>query len=104
MRANTPGVNAGSYHNGTAAAQSGCTTTTGCGAAAMAQNDLYEWSQALQAQLPNGQGAVCRDDSPNDGSPGAAQCSGTGTLYAVKIWWDDDRDGNFDRFVVSFAP
>lgn len=94
----------------------------GCTAAQMAQNDMFEWTQALQ-RLPGpsdaqvlpgvrrGRGIVCLDNLPDDPAtvitPAAPSCDG-GTIYAIKIWWDADRDDNFngpnERFVVTFQP
>ena len=88
----------------------------------MAQNDMFEWTQALQ-RLPGppdaqvlpgvrrGRGIVCLDNLPDDPAtvitPAAPSCDG-GTIYAIKIWWDADRDDNFngpnERFVVTFQP
>jgi type IV pilus assembly protein PilV len=71
----------------------------------MAQNDIAEWQQSLTALLPNGQGVVCLDAVPIEAeaasTPAAPSCNG-GTTYAIKIWWDDNRDGAPNqRFVVT---
>jgi len=76
----------------------------------MAQSDLAEWNTIIATHLPLGQGIVCVDSTPDDGSSAAsAQCDGLGTEFSVKLWWDDDRDGqitvsdvNSERFVISF--
>ena len=97
MRANVPGANAGMYDPTAKAATASCKTATGCTTQQMAQNDLYEWDAAIATYLPDGQGFVCIDSTPNDGTDSAdPQCDGTGTLFAVKIWWDDDRDGEIN--------
>lgn len=54
-----------------------CTTTAGCTAAQMAEQDLYEWNIDLAASLPLGQGTITVG----------------GGLYIVTINWDDNRDG-----------
>lgn len=113
MRANMTGVNAGNYHNYTAAATASCLTTSGCTAAQMAANDAFEWVQNVQNTLPNGAAIVCRDSSPDDGSSAAslvaASCDGLGDFYAIKIWWLDDRSETNagaanKRVVVAFKP
>jgi type IV pilus assembly protein PilV len=49
---------------------------------------LAEWQRALSDQLPDGQGLVCRDATPNDGSAAAGECSGNAAdPVVVKIWW-----------------
>lgn len=77
-----------------------------CTPAQMAGYDLQRWNAELALQLPAGEGVVCIDDSPTDGtSKTAHQCIGSGNTYAVKIWWDDDRDGAANqKFTMSFQP
>ena len=77
----------------------GCiTTSTGCTVAEIAQTDAYEWITRIQQLLPGGEGVICRDGTPNDGtSADAPACDGaTGPngedIFAIKIWWDHDRD------------
>lgn len=105
VRANLQGVEAASYNNIAGAATAACNTLVGCGAAELAANDVAEWKASLAADFPFGTGTVCADSTPEDGTPGAPACDGAGTLYAVKIWWDEDRDGAAEkRFSLSFQP
>ena len=104
MRGNITGV-LGNGYNRTgintdyATAVAACGTTAGCVAASLAQNDAYEWQQLVAALLPGGEGIVCMDSQPNDGTSGLNHgCDGTipanpneRPLHAVKIWWLDDR-------------
>ena len=100
MRANRAGVTAGGYNNITnPTATGGCTTTAGCSSSEMAQTDLAAWNSSLATHLPQGQGTVCIDSTPND-----TACDNSGNLYAVKISWTDDRSGNPKTFVTSFQP
>ena len=123
MRANTLGVDAGHYNLGTATAVAACTTTAGCTAQQLAQQDLFEWRTALFNALPTptptnaglGEAVVCIDSTPND-SPGVGTSvtnhgcdgnltGGTKPLYVVKIWWDTNRSGGMDgAFRTSFQP
>lgn len=100
MRANLPGVTNGDYNGAAGTQQTNCTTTQGCSSAQMAANDIYEWKQAVAARLPSGQGVVCIDSTPNDGTSATSpQCDGvTGAMYAIKIWWDDNHSGNLSGF------
>lgn len=110
MRSNVPGANANAYDPATAAAVAACSTTTGCTTQQLAQNDLAEWNAEINAYLPMGQGWVCIDSTPNDGSSALdPQCDGVGTQFTVKIWWDDNRDGvinltllNTERFSITY--
>lgn len=102
MRANVPGANANAYDPATAAFVGTCTTTVGCTAQQLAQNDLAEWNAEINAYLPMGQGWVCIDSTPDDGTSAAnPQCDGNGTQYTIKIWWDDNRDGTINMTVIN---
>jgi type IV pilus assembly protein PilV len=85
----------GTYNNGVASiANCPCTT------AQMTGNDFSQWNAELAAQLPSGTGRVCIDGTPNDDP-----CDGVGTVYAIKVWWDDSRSVTVNqRFVMSFQP
>jgi hypothetical protein len=104
----------------------------GCIPDQMAQNDMFEWTQALQ-RLPGpadaqgvrrGRGIVCVDNVPDDptvpitpitpNNPSCEVIPGVVTTYAIKIWWDQNRDDVFscndpnnpinECFVVTFQP
>lgn len=105
MRSNVQGVEAGAYNDPTPVVTANCQTATGCTAAQMAANDVAQWETSIAAALPSGAGVVCLDGTPDDGTPAAPACDDSGLLYAVKIWWDDDRDGTLNqRFVMTFQP
>jgi type IV pilus assembly protein PilV len=115
MRANIQGVNAGHYNLGTPSAVAACLTTTGCTAQQLAQQDMFEWRTSMFNALPTptptnanlGEAVVCIDSTPlNSGtSVNNHGCDGIGNVYAVKIWWDTNRDGGMDGyFWTSFQP
>jgi len=120
MRANMAGVIAGNYDLtplNVPTQQPTCLQVVGCTVQQMAQNDAWEWNQAIQNTLPSGMGIVCKDREPDDGfgnvglgqTPTGAWCDGLGNVYAVKIWWLEDRseanpNGTLKRVVVSFQP
>jgi len=105
VRANLQGVEAGSYDNAAGELTAACNSAAGCSAAQMAANDVAEWKQALAATLPEGEGTLCADATPDDGTPAAPACDGVGDLFAVKIWWDSDRDGTAENlFTLGFQP
>ena len=106
MRSNVPGAQGGFYVPAAAEMNDGCITTAGCSPAEIARHDLAEWTDTVGDYLPMGEGFVCVDSTPEDGT-GAAdpQCDGNGNQFAIKIWWDDNRDGeitiaadNMERF------
>ena len=87
----------------------------GCTRADFADNDIAEWRANLARLLPQGQGIVCRDPTPDDGNDAANHgCPNTPAgRYTIKIWWSErdtfDEDGDADtevalqRFIFSAA-
>lgn len=105
MRANIVGVADGNYDDAAGAATANCFTVTGCTAAQMAAQDILDWSTTVAALLPLGASVVCLDSTPTDGTAGGNACDGAGSIYAIKLWWDDDRDGTADQaFRTTFQP
>ena len=113
MRANKVGVTAGNYHNYTATQNISCLQAAGCTAQQLAQHDMWEWAQAIAAQLPSGIGIVCKDQSPDDGTSNtsllAAGCDNLSDQHVIKIWWIEDRSetnptGTLKRFTTSVRP
>lgn len=105
MRSNTQGVEFGNYDDPVPVVTASCQAAAGCTAAQMAANDVAQWESSIAAALPMGAGTVCLDSTPVDGTPLVPACDSSGLVYAVKIWWDDDRDGTLNqRFVMTFQP
>ena len=105
MRANITGVDAGSYNNVAGAATASCFTVAGCTSTQMAAQDIFDWSAGVTTALPLGDSVVCLDSTPTDGTTGAKACDNTGAIYAIKLWWDDNRDGTATtRYVTTFQP
>ena len=101
-RANLPAVVAGGYNalSGTPA-NPGC-VSTGCTTAQLAQNDYFEWTSSLAAQLPGGTGIVCLTSTPTTGTPAAPACDGAGNVLAIKIWWAEKSGQTL--FYTTFRP
>jgi len=88
-------------------ATASCTTTGGCNIAQLASTDVNQWRVLLADKLPGGIGVICLDSTPEDGTDANTHaCDDAGTVYAVKIWWNDDKDaaGSLKRFVVRYKP
>ena len=100
----TPGTNACRAIYATAVEASPVT----CTPAELAADDLQDWLDQVQQRLPGGEGIVCLDSTPDDGTPGAEDCDGTGAAYAVKVWWTERatqaEDATVRRFVGSVRP
>lgn len=89
--------------------------TTGCLPGDMADQDSYEWQQAVKARLGSGVAIVCRDSSNSTGKTvnGAIThaCDGIGPRYSIKIYWLDERtreivdpDKKYLSFLTTFIP
>ena len=105
MRANITAVQNGNYNDVAGAATAACFTAAGCTSVQMANQDVLDWSAQVVAALPGGASVVCIDSTGDDGTPAANACDGIGRVYAIKIWWDDDRDGNANqRYVTTTRP
>ena len=105
MRANLAAVDAGSYDNVAGGATASCFTVAGCTGAQMAAQDVLDWTTSVAAALPLGTAVVCLDSTPTDGTAAANACDGAGNIYAIKLWWDDDRDGTADQvYRTTFQP
>lgn len=117
MKANFQGVINGEYNKPNTAdytgGVAGCNATAGCTPNELAQNDRFEWAQRVAATLPGGAGIVCLDSTatlPANPTPAAPGCDNAGaTVYAIKIWWLDDRTqgnvaGNLKHVFTAFNP
>lgn len=105
MRANIQGVTNGNYDNVVGAATADCFTVAGCSPSQMAAQDIFLWENEVTNALPGGASVVCIDATGNDGTPAANACDGIGNIYAIKIWWDDNRDGTSNQlYSLSFQP
>lgn len=104
MRANIVGVNNSNYNNlsGTPS-DPGC-ISSGCTPAQLTDYDMRVWNLANAALLPSGVGVVCLDSTPVDGTSASPACDGTGTIFAIKLWWSDDHSGTPTQFVLSLRP
>lgn len=103
----------------------GGAANTQCTAAQMASQDFYDWNSQIQgrtatawhpaysAALPNGQGIVCIDSTPDDGTAANPQCDGILTnpnnvIFTIKMWWterkdEDNPNATTRRFTTNFA-
>ena len=105
MRANKTGVAQGDYDDVAGAATAACFTAAGCTSTQMAAQDVLDWSALVAGALPGGDSVVCIDSTGDDGTTAVNACDGAGNLYAVKIWWDDNRDGVAEqRYVTAWQP
>lgn len=103
MRSNRAGVTAGSYNLLVPpSAAPNCGSATSCSPSQMAALDFATWIGTLSNQLPAGKGAVCIDSTPDDGADGAPACDGSGTSFAVKVFWNER--GTASRLSIAVRP
>ena len=84
----------------------------------MALDDLATWQERLAASLPRGTGVVCIDSGSSgaptfDGTTINPQCDGIGTMFAIKVFWLDNRSetatgaattGAYSVFTTRVSP
>jgi type IV pilus assembly protein PilV len=95
VRANMPGVQAGSYNSMSGTGSSPGCIATGCTAGQVAQNDFYEWSTEVANVLPTGTGTICKTSDET-------ACDGGGNNYAITLSWTEK--GTSHSFVTTFRP
>ncbi len=79
VRANPVAFKDGAYNRPVAAVDDDCLSITGCTPAAMAGNDMYQWSDATYKNsishiLPLGKTIICIDSTSDDGTPTTLDC------------------------------
>jgi type IV pilus assembly protein PilV len=78
-----------------------------CQDGSLAVEHKVAWQQYLHEELPSGSGMICRDSTPDDGSPDQPSCDGNGPVV-IKIFWKESRHQDADdsglRRVVSRLP
>lgn len=86
----------------------GTQTPAACDTVKLALDDAFIWQSENARYLPSGFGVVCRDNSPDDGTPAAPACTAgaSDSRVVIKIWWNDSRAGGAaeERFVTVFQP
>ena len=119
LLANPGGVAAGNYDLlDEDTTDPGC-IAVGCSPADLAQYDYWVWNTGdadqpgtgNATQLPQGEGVICLDATPDDGASRLdSGCDGAlvggDRIFAIKIWWDDDGDPEtaLRRHVLSVFP
>ena len=68
--------------------------------AGFASHELAAWQLRINATLPGGQGLVCRDGTPFDGSPALPACDDAGA-WVVKVFWKRSDNGLWRRSVLA---
>jgi len=111
LRGNLAGVEDGSYDLLTGASEDPGCIQNGCTSTQLAQYDNWSWNDQNENSLPDGEGVICLDSTPNDGDEAAAHgCDGQLSdglrILAAKVWWDDDHNPDTDkrRHTMAITP
>jgi type IV pilus assembly protein PilV len=64
-----------------------------CTPTQLAADDVWDWRSRVFLQLPAGEGEVCIDSTPDDGVIGAHACDAIGTVFTVKMFWNEKASG-----------
>lgn len=69
----------------------------------VAAQDLFSWNQQIAASLPAGEGIICKDLTPDDGSSFATpNCDGNEfSPWVIKIFWVVRREDESSRNTVA---
>lgn len=103
MRANQPGITAGAYSSLlTPGTPPSCGSSSSCSPSQTAALDYARWSQTIAQALPGGTGVVCVDSTPDDGTAASPACDGSGSVYAVKVFWNER--GVTSRVSIGVRP
>lgn len=74
-----------------------------CSGADFFSTQYANWVARVKTQLVGGDGIICRDASPNDGTPAAPACTNAATdPLVVKVWWTekDKATGTQELYVM----
>lgn len=63
-----------------------------------AEGELQRWQARVSQALPGGRGLLCRDSTPDDGSPALPACDGTGAPV-TKVFWKQPLTDELERRV-----
>ena len=70
-----------------------CLAGSACDASTMVAAALHRWRLRLADTLPEGDGLICRDSTPQDGTRVHPACDGAGPLH-VKVFWAEPAAGS----------
>ncbi|MCS6996996.1 MAG: type IV pilus modification protein PilV [Casimicrobiaceae bacterium] len=77
--------------------------TSSCTEITFFASDYAAWRALVANRLPSGEGRVCRDATPDDGTPAAPACTGgNNDPLVVKVWWWEkgNQTSTQERFVM----
>jgi len=78
-----------------------------CSQGELAAGFMADWQQQLGSDLPNGDGLVCLDGTPDDGKADSPACDGAGGAV-IKVFWreasGDENEQLSDQRLVSRLP
>lgn len=79
-------------------------STSGCARNDYIPTAIFKWREQLASVLPSGTGTVCRDSTPQDGTPADWLCDNADQAqYVVKVCWDESRIAASSSVVAASA-
>lgn len=70
-----------------------CSQAEHCSDGERASGMVNSWRVRVQGELPAGDGLVCRDSTPDDGSTGNPACDNAGDPV-IKVFWNNGNDAD----------
>lgn len=108
IRSNSTAVANGKFNIPTATAVASCFAAAGCSPDEMATTAYATWLADVRESMPGGDGIVCKDSTPNDGTGSAEDKNGcekdANAPYVIKIFWREDSSGTPQLFSTALIP
>ncbi len=93
VRSNETAVANGTFNPPKNTPVAACFATAGCTPDQMATTAYASWLEDIKTSMPGGDGIICIDSTPNDGTSAAdPKCDNADKKapYVIKIWWRED--------------
>ena len=108
IRSNGVAVAAGKFNMPAAEPVANCFAAAGCTPEQMATTAYATWLADVRESMPGGDGIVCTDSSPNDGTSSEEGKNGcekdVNAPYVIKIFWSEDNGGTPRLFSTALIP
>ncbi|MCA3185202.1 MULTISPECIES: type IV pilus modification protein PilV [unclassified Cupriavidus] len=108
IRSNGVAVTNGTFNVPKNTPVANCFAQKGCTPDEMATTAYATWLADVKESMPGGDGIVCQDSSPNDGSGSADGQNGCdknpNAPYVIKIFWREDNGATTQLFSTALIP
>ncbi|MWL88153.1 type IV pilus modification protein PilV [Cupriavidus sp. SW-Y-13] len=108
IRTNSTAVTNGTFNAPANTPVAKCFATAGCSADEMATTAYSTWLADVKEAMPGGDGIVCKDSTPNDGTGASVDKNGcepeSNAPYVIKVFWSEDNGTTVQRFSTALIP